>query len=164
MDPAEGIVFGPEALKGRSSTAIRVAGPVPRSPLRRQVHFSDMVETYEFEDDGLEPYELGNTWLDGSPRVRYRRPTKQPNFPCSIAESVVRAHYDAALLFAGQPFALPHPRALLFNGRVPYYEAYDDADDDVFSTVDPIGVDLSEANYSYYTHKPMAFWTDIDAP
>ena len=163
-DPAEGIVFGPEALKGGSRTAIRVTGPVPVpcAPWRTPVHFADMAEFYEFEDDGLEPYELGNTWLDGTPRVRYRRGVHQPHVPGSIARSVVRAHYDAALLFAGQPFGLPHPRAILFNGRVPYYEAYDEADDDVFGTVDPIEIDLSEANYNSYTHKPLAFWTDVD--
>ena len=51
-DPSGGLAIGPEALKGGSRTVIRVTGPVPRAPPRRQVHFSDTVETYEFEDDG----------------------------------------------------------------------------------------------------------------
>ena len=103
VGPTDGLAVGQETSSGGLRSAVHVAGPSPQAPLPRQVHFADAVEICEVEDDGVEPYELGNVWNDGTPRVRYRTGGKRPYVTSTIAESTVRAHFEAMLMCAGEP-------------------------------------------------------------
>ena len=129
----------------------------------KRVSFSELVEVYEIEDSEVDEFTFDNKWHDGTPKVCARRTTIHPHPERHMPSCVVWAHHMATLLFGGDPFDLPPARRILFEGRRVFFEDYPEEEDDVFETSDPIDIDLYDKYYEFYTHKPLVYWTEVDA-
>ena len=132
-------------------------------PVVKSVSFSELVEVYEIEDSEVDEFTFDNKWHDGTPKVCARRTTIHPHPARHMPSCVVWAHHMATLLFGGDPFDLPPARRILFEGRRVFFEDYPEEEDDVFETSDPIDIDLFDKYYEFYTHKPLVYWTEVDA-
>ena len=158
---------GGHSQHGDGTGGDSTAGPDPDacSPsalkVPQELRFADTAELFLLEESGCDEYTFDNYWDDGTPRVCHRRSDPRPYVSGPIPRSQVIAHKRAVQLFAGLPVPVPPPRAVVFDGRRPNYEEYPEVYyENDFDDEDPIDVDLSNVNYEFYTHKPLAIWVD----
>ena len=131
------------------------------------LRFAEFSEWYDIVDDGMDEFTFDNTWPDGTPCVgitgRPRKPVEPRSTESSII-SAIKAHYRAVRWMSGDVLPLNGykmftPRRIIYNGRRPQYEEYDDNDEDVEFHLDPLQ-ELSDPKCEHYTERCLAHWTE----